>query len=123
MFLQKKDGLGKKKLVRHGRESRLRGSQAARPLRLSPGGRSRPRLQAQALRLRVSGSLSLHLSPSLSPEALFRGSLRVTRLTDRGRDHSKLEAWPGPASGPAGAAGAAAAGSVTDHYRDDPWKT
>jgi hypothetical protein len=126
----KKSRFGQKKLVCHGRESRLRGrlpgSPAARPYR-------RP-----ALRLRVTESqaraLSLYLS--LSPEALFpslRGSLRVTRLTRRvtvtvpRTRHSvpvtrNLKPGPGPAA--AGAAGAAAAGSVTDQsYRDDPWKT
>ena len=110
----KKSRFGQKKLVCHGRKSRrfggrLRGSQAARPFRLSPGGRSRPKLQAQALRLRVSGSLSL--SPSLSI-SLSRGSLpesprrlspshqahHVTRR--RASDHSKLKAPGRPAPPP-----------------------
>ena len=109
----KKSRFGQKKLVCHGRESRrfggrLRGSQAARPFRLSPGGRSRPKLQAQALRLRVSGSLSL--SPSLSI-SLSRGSLpesprrlspshQAHHVTRRASDHSKLKAPGRPAPPP-----------------------
>ena len=66
MFLKKKQ-LNRFVPVSGSLEARVSGGPAAQAL---PGGSSRPRLRAQALRIRASGSLSEALSLSL-PEALF----------------------------------------------------
>ena len=101
----------------HGFGGLRRPGRSGSPPAAAPGRGSTLRLrvtESQALSLSISLYLSLPRLSSRVSEALSESLARLSKLEARAR---------GRRAGANGANGAAAAGSITDHCRDDLWKT